>query len=284
MTTKVCAIGLAMLAGASSAQDTVFAVTQNQTLLSWNASSPDAVLTGVAIQGLMANETLHGIDFRPATGDLYGLGSFSNLYRIDAATGIAQRVGSGFSGAGTTLSGTSFGFDFNPVIDRIRVVSDTDQNLVLNPDTGGASRVTDLFYQSGDANENINPNIVGSAYTNNFAGATSTQLYGVDTALDVLVTQANSAGTLGTVGPLGFDVNATLSFDISGATGIGYMTVQDFSRARSTFWTVDLATGAASMVGEIGGGALVTAMAVVPTPATCAVLTLPAAGLLRRRR
>ena len=34
------------------------------------------------------------------------------------------------------LNGQRFGFDFNPAADRIRVVSDSDQNLRLHPDTG----------------------------------------------------------------------------------------------------------------------------------------------------
>ena len=54
------------------------------------------------------------------------------------------------------------------------------------------------------------PNVTASAYTNNFAGATTTTLYGIDTNLDILVTQGNNTGTLGTIGPLGVNVSATL--------------------------------------------------------------------------
>ena len=80
------------------------------------------------VTGLQSNETLLGIDFRPATGELYGLGSTSRLYKVDPTTAVATAVGGQFS---RCLSGFSFGFDFNPVIDRIRVVSETNQNLVL---------------------------------------------------------------------------------------------------------------------------------------------------------
>lgn len=281
--TMMTAAAVSLLAGGAAAGESVFAVTDNMTLVSWDSDTPGTIDSGVAINGLASNEQIRGIDFRPATGELYALGSFSNLYTIDTATGAATLVGGGFAGPDTTLNGSSFGFDFNPVIDRIRVVSEADQNLVLNPDTGGATRVTDLFYGSGDANEGTDPNVVASAYTNSFAGTTTTQLYGVDTALDILVTQANSAGTLGTVGSLGVDVNDTLTFDISGTSGIAYMTVQDAALARSTFWAIDLTTGNATMLGEIGGGAVVTAMAVVPAPGTLAGF-LGAAGVAARRR
>ncbi len=271
---------LGIIAGAAHAER-IFGVTANQTLVSFNASTPNAIDSGVFLQGLAANEQILGIDFRPADGRLYALGSFSNLYSIDTATGAATRVGSGFAPA---LNGSQFGFDFNPTIDRIRVVSEADQNLVLNPDTGGATQVTPLFYAADDMNAGMNPNIVGSAYTNSFFGATTSQLYGIDTGLDVLVTQANSAGTLRTVGSLGVDLGDTVGFDISGLSGIAYASVVSNDLSRSTFWTIDLATGQATALGEIGGGALITAIAVVPSPGALAGLGLAGATLAARRR
>lgn len=279
LTKRIGAISaLVVSAGAAPtlAGETVFGVTENQTLITWDTAAPTSILSGVAISGLASNEQIRGIDFRPATGQMFALGSFNNLYTIDTGTGAASLVGSG--GFTPGLNGSSFGFDFNPVIDRIRVVSEANQNLVLNPNTGLATGVTDLFYGAGDVNEGVDPNVTSSAYTNSFAGATSTQLYGIDTGLDILVTQANSAGTLGTVGSLGVDLNDTATFDISGFTGTAYATVQDSNLSRSTFWTIDLATGDATMVGEIGAGSLITAMAVVPAPSSAGLLV--GAGLL----
>lgn len=266
-------------AGASASAATVFAVTNDQTLISFDSSTPGSIMSGVAISGLQSNEQIRGIDFRPANGQLYALGSFNRLYTIDTMSGAATMVGAGpFANA---LNGSSFGFDFNPVIDRIRVVSDADQNIVLNPNDGTSTLVTPLFYGPGDANEGANPNVVASAYTNSVSGAKSTQLYGLDTGLDILVTQANSAGTLGTVGSLGADLTDLAGFDIT-PNGSAFAMVQDTTLGQSTFWTIDLMTGQASMVGEVGGGALVTAMAIVPAPGGLAVLS--AAGVLAARR
>ncbi len=273
---------LLALTGAAQGQETVYGVTDNGSLVSWDSATPGTIDSGVAIMGLASNEVIRGIDFRPANGQLYAMGSFSNLYTLNINSGQASLVGGGFGGPGTTLNGSSFGFDFNPVIDRIRVVSDADQNLVLNPMTGGATLVTSLFYGPGDSNEGTNPNVVASAYTNSVANAGSTQLYGIDTALDILVTQANSAGTLGTVGDIGFDVTDTASFDISGTTGIAYLVIENETLSRSTFWTIDLSSGAARAVGEIGGGAVITSMAVIPAPAGLGVLA--AGGMLAARR
>jgi len=277
----VCAT-LAASAGTANAE-LVYGVNENQTLLTWDSATPNNVTSGLAISGLAQNESVRGIDFRPATGELYALGSFSNLYTIDVSTGMASLVGAGaFSPA---LNGSTFGFDFNPTIDKIRVVSEVNQNLVLDPDAGTSTGVTDLFYDAGDPNEGVDPNVAGSAYTNSFDGATMTQLYGIDSGLDILVTQANSAGTLQTVGSLGTDVNDTLSFDISGASGVAFLSVQDLNLAQSTFWTIDLATGDAMMIGEVGGGALITSIAVVPSPASAgAIAVLGLSTLARRRR
>lgn len=273
--------GLAALSGTANAE-LVYGVTDTQTLVSFDSGNSSSILSGVAISGLASNEQVRGIDIRPATGQLYAMGSFNNVYTINAATGVATQVGSGpFTPA---TNGSSFGFDFNPVIDRIRVVSDANQNLVLNPNDGTSTMVTDLFFGAGDVNAGMDPNIVGSAYTNSFFGATSTQLYGIDTGLDVLVTQANSAGTLTTIGSVGVDLNDTLSFDISGATGFAYASVVSDDFSSSTFWQINLSTGEATALGEIGGGALITSMTVVPTPGTFALLGLGGLVGSRRRR
>lgn len=281
-TTYIAAI-LSMCGAAMSARaELVYGVTQQQTLVSWDSAAPGALLTGMAISGLQLNETILGIDLRPATGQIYALGSFNRLYTLNPSNGQATQVGGTFS---TALNGSNFGFDFNPMIDRIRVVSNTNNNYVLNPNTGDVQAVaTNVFFAAGDVNQGADPNIVHSAYSNNFVGTTSTQLFGLDTGLDVLVRQANSAGTLNTVGPVNADLTELGGFDISGGTGVAYAVVRDNAQIRSTFWTINLTTGAGSMVGQIGGGEIITAMTVVPSPgALCMVGASVMLGARRRR-
>src|SRR5688572_8391490 len=100
-------------------------------LVTWDSATPNDLESGVFVSGLQTNETLVGIDIRPATGQLYGLGTTGQLYTINPANGAATAVGSG-TGA---LNGFNFGFDFNPTIDRIRNVSETNKNRVIDPNT-----------------------------------------------------------------------------------------------------------------------------------------------------
>jgi hypothetical protein len=239
----------------------VYGVTTSNNLVRFNSTTPGTVLRSVAITGLQAGENVVGIDFRPATGQLFGIGSTSRLYRIDIFTGAATQVGA--AGA-FTLSGTSFGFDFNPVPDRIRVTSDADQNLRLNPNDGTLT-ATDgtLAYAAGDANAGQNPNVVASGYTNSFAGATATTLYDIDSILDILVIQnPPNNGTLNTVGPLGVNVSGEAGLDINPGNNTALAALQPVAGGASSLYRINLTNGAATLVGSIGSGLTVRDIAI----------------------
>ena len=279
---------LASLTASASAEliYCIAAVGNSTSLLSWDSATPGTIISGSFVSGLQNNETIVGIDFRPATGQLYALGTTSRLYTLNTSNGAATAVAGAFA---PPLNGFNFGFDFNPTIDRIRVVAETNKNTVLNPITGAVQlSATDLFFGPADPTFGVDPNVVNSAYTNNFVGAGSTQLYGIDTALDILVTQANNAGTLGTVGPLGFNATGVGGFDISGTTGVAYAALLPSGSSQSNLYSINLATGAATNLGQIDGGVIITAISVVPAipePATVALagIALAAIPLVRRR-
>lgn len=254
--------------------ETIYAVTSNNTLLTFDSATPGTT-SSVAITGLQSGESVLAIDLRPATGQLYGLGSTSRLYTINPATGAATAVDGPFS---PVLSGTAFGFDFNPVVDRIRVVSDVGQNFRLNPDTGTvAGTDTNLSFAPSDPNFKVSPHVVASAYTNNFAGASSTTLFGIDSNLDIAVVQGSSGGTpvspntgqLTSLLPLGVNTADAVGFDFSGASGVGYVSLTPVTGAASSLYTVGAQN--AVLIGLIGTGVVVTditvgVQGVAPTP------------------
>lgn len=279
-------LGLAFLffLGSVAAQaELIYGVTQQQQLVTWDSADPTNVLSGLAIQGLQPNERVMSIDFRPATGELYALGNFNRLYRVDPSSGLATQVGNPFA---TPLNGGNFGADFNPVVDRLRVVSNVEQNLRINPNDASVIVDTPLAYKAGDENFGENPNVISVAYTNNFAGATSTQLYGIDTLHDVLVEiESPNGGVLRTVGNFGTDLIELGGFDISGETGVAYLATAQSGFSKSTFWTVNLNTGKLTLIDEIAGGVIIEAITVVPEPSTIGLLLIGGlAGLVRRFR
>jgi Domain of unknown function (DUF4394) len=204
----------------------------------------------IRVTGVDGN--LQGIDFRPANGKLYGVTDTDKIYIINPDTGVAT-----FVKALTTSfdGGFQSGFDFNPVPDRLRIVGSNDQNLRTNVDTGEVSVDKPLAYAANDRNYGKNPNITAAAYTNNRAGATSTQLFVIDYDLDVLALQnPPNDGTLSTIGKLGVNFAPTGGFDIlTDSKG----TNTAFAVSGSALYTINLSTGAATKVSNLLRGDLI---------------------------
>ncbi len=213
-----------------------YAVDETNNLIIFNPANTDQTVK--AITGVQSGERIVGIDFRPATGQLYALGSTSRLYTVNLSSGVATQVGS--MQLSTMLSGTSFGFDFNPTVDRIRVVSNTGQNLRLDPNTGLVAAV-DLPLNPGT------PAISAAAYTNNFPGAITTTLYDLDFTTGKLYMQnPPNNGVLVEVGSLGIGITSGNGFDIGGTSGIAYAVLT--TGATTKLYRINLSTGAATAV------------------------------------
>jgi hypothetical protein len=257
---------------AAAQTDFVVALAANNQLLQFSASAPNAIISATTVKGLNAGDSLVGIDYRPATGQLYSLavnGASGRLYTINPLTGAANAVGAGFTlpqsaGAG---AGKDYGFDFNPTVDRIRVVADSRDNFRAHPDTGAAVSPADLALSPGAV-------VTGVAYDRNFAGSKMTTLYAIDPNADQLVTiggidsaPSPNGGVVRPVGPLGVNAANDVGFDIAvGAEGSAYasMTVN----GKPGFYTIDLKTGAATLVGIIGnGGVAIKDIAAAPAGA-----------------
>lgn len=263
----------------SSAGD-VLALTETNRIISFSRDTPSNVRTNVAITGLQSEENLVGIDYRPADGMLYGVGSTGRIYTINTETGAATLKSTlaadpaDTSEAFTSLTGSEFGLDFNPVADRLRIVSNTGQNLRINVDTGATT--TDGAINGGAANAAV----TASAYTNSFATTGTTTLYAIDSNNDTLFTQnPPNDGTLSMPVALDMDAGDINGFDIDARTNTGYavFTVD----GESTFYRVDLAATAnpATMVGALGVTEDIRGLA-VPTPQAAMVYGLTAEGRL----
>ncbi|RJF91814.1 DUF4394 domain-containing protein [Noviherbaspirillum saxi] len=236
----------------------VIGLTEDQRLISFNEKSPEKAHSIGTVTGLMSGDMLVGIDYRVQDGKLYGVSKTGGIYMLDTGNASATKV----SQLTVAMEGGSFGVDFNPAADRLRVVSDTGQNLRHNINAAGVTLVDDpLDYPPATSLNSIGPNATGvtaSAYTNNDLDAsTATTLYAIDTNLDQVALQSPpNDGTLAGTGKLGTDATASTGFDIYSTVrdGIavdvrGLASLREASGA-SSLYSINLSTGKATRRGS----------------------------------
>lgn len=207
------------------------------------------------ITGYAEGDTaLVGIDIRPSSGDLYGVGNGGGVYIIDPADQTAENVGT----LSVPLAGEQFGVDFNPAADALRIVSDTSQNLrVTFSGPAVATTVADGSLNSGAVPPVPVTGVSGAAYTNNDNSAlTGTSLLDVNPVVRNLAVQAPAnQGSLSPVGNLRRNFGPDTSFDVFSRTNARGVTIDNAGYAVSDrgtsqlLWRVNLTTGQATQVG-----------------------------------
>lgn len=236
----------------------VVGLTDDQRLICFNEKTPGDARDLGFVSGLMSGDVLIGIDFRVQDKKLYGVSRTGGIYVLTPTGAIATKV----SQLTMLLDGTSFGVDFNPAADRLRIVSNTGQNLRHDVNAGGVTLVDDpLDYPPAIPVNAVGPNatgVTGSAYSNNDLDATTgTTLYALDSNLDQIDIQSPpNDGTLASTGKLGVDAAISVGFDI-------YSTIRDgvtvnlqslaslqTASGASSLYSINLPTGKATLRGN----------------------------------
>lgn len=261
-------------------RQTVWAVTADHQLIRFNGGQPQRILERKPLRGLAANEEVAGIDYRVSRGVLFALTQAGRLYTVETATGMLTPV----SNAATALQGQAWGVDFNPAADRVRVVSDTGQNLRLHPETGvlvdfdpataGVQADPALAYAPGDINAGKSPQIVAAAYTYNKQNDKLTTNFAIDRAAGALVTQGSredastpvspNTGRLFTVGALGLGPLQEVAFDIADVDNTALAAIRTPEQHRTMLYRIDLGTGQAQRVGTVADGVALRGLAIEP--------------------
>jgi hypothetical protein len=265
---------LAALAPATAAAERAAGITGNLDLVQFDTATPGAASVQL-ISGLQsAGEKAIALDWRPATGQLYlvttplGITSGSSVvlrtYSLDPATAVATFVGALPGGSPPGAGDWATGADFNPVVDRLRVVNSNLENFRINPNNAALSGDdTNLTFTAPATGP-----VTAVAYDRNIAPGppgtvappgTQTTLYGIDVGSDRLVVQGGLNGTgpggpnggaVTAIGSLGVVVDNTsdAGFDIAPG-GTAYAALR--TSLTPNLYTLDLGTGAATLIGQL---------------------------------
>lgn len=254
----------------------------NNSLIAVDTTNPDAPNTAIPVTQLGTGETLVGIDFRPQNGKLYGLTTNGaggvRLYVISLQTGIATPLTAApvqfDNGSGTpvAITGTSFGIDFNPTVDRLRIVTDTGLNFRMNPNTGTLidGNTTTPGVNSDGSISSATTTVDATAYTNNAPNVTVTTQYTLDAASDRLFIQnPPNAGTQTNPLPItlngtrldftavnGFDIPAGVNVTTANTAATGQAIAALTVGGTTGLYAIELSTGAATSLGTLGSGTL----------------------------
>jgi hypothetical protein len=232
---RVAVIVTAVMASAntaSAARQVGYVLTTANTLLTIDTDNPGTAIASVPVTGVIAGETLTGIDIRTDNGMLYSLGvnaaaDTMTVYLIATRTGVATAVGAGsFTGAGDLPDPAvaRYGIDFNPVTDRLRV---TTSQSGAGPAVQGLNfRVNVTTGTLVQADSAINPapiKIDEVAYTDVNRLDTRTSLYTISVEQDSLYIQTShgNTGTQTQAVPLSQDLLAVHGFDLDDFTHAG---------------------------------------------------------------
>lgn len=284
------------------------ALLSNNQLSAFPMAFPAGLEAPVDITGIVDGDTLVSIDRRPQNGFLYGLGYNDDagtvrLYSISSNTAVATpigAVGSFVAADGTTAvrigadDDTVFGMDFNPTVDRVRVVNSIGQNFRMNPNNGALvdSDTTIAGTQMDGAINGPTTSLNETAYTNSAPSVTVTTQYGVDATIDaVCIQNPPNAGTQTMCAPLSVPVETVQGFDIppsvrvttsaAQATGSGVALVRASGRTQDEVVMIDLTSGNVTTAGPIGANGVVGIALQLPAAAPMVALSDDGSQLYR---
>lgn len=257
----------------------VLALAPGNVLIGFAAAAPSSITRSTPITGLVAGETIVGIDIRPATGQLFGVGvdaATGHMYTIDPSSARASLVNDEPFSVGLPIGGT-WSVDFNPAIDRIRFVHSGGSSYRLNPLNGTIAGV-DSPVAPGT------PSAVAHDRSTSTA-PTATTLYSIDATDSTLQliggidgTPSPNNGTTTPRGSLGVSVDSPrVGLDI-GPTGDALATLKSGLNYR--LYAIDLATGLAVVIGTVGDGSIPVLDIALPRPPVGPVLALTNDGRL----
>ena len=224
-----------------------------------------------SITGLASGESLIGIDLRPSTNTIYGIGTNNNIYTVDANSGAAKFVTA--LNMSVINSSLSYGFDFNPAADfagatSLRLVSSAGNNYAVNVNTGAVGNTASM----------IGAGFSAVAYTLSTPAGAPTDtpvLYYVNATNDTMFENVKGVGfnapNIVEVGKLGANIGSISGFEIfaDGSAFLAATLGNGNSNSGAFLFDADIETGKIKQIGKFNSDirGLTAAPSAVPVPA-----------------
>ncbi|MCW1913336.1 DUF4394 domain-containing protein [Luteolibacter sp. GHJ8] len=256
-----------------------YVLTDDNRLVSFCDTAVASASPPMAITGLQSGDSLVAIDVRPLNQQLYGLARNTTsgglaLYHLSPETGTANLVGPAqplvdASGTPVATAANRFDIDFNPAVDRLRIVSTSGLNVRMNPNTGD-------YLDSSETTAGMNPDgpingattgVDGTAYTNNDPVTGITTQYTFDSSTDsIYIQNAPNSGTqtegktvtisqiVGITAVRGFDIAPGVNAPSSNAAAPGSAyAILSTGLGFTNLYRINLANGSPTFLGALSG-------------------------------
>jgi hypothetical protein len=222
----------------------------------------DALNPGTVTTVSSANGTAYGLDFIDADfSKAYGIdkfGSTANAFStIDTATGAVTNIGTSNPSAD---AGGFTGFKYD---------STTGTAYASGTSCGSSSHLYTIDITTGAST--LVGELTGMPCAITIAISPDGDMYGIDIVNDALfaIDKTNANATL--IGSIGFNANYGQDADFDDATGILYYAAFNADTFTDEIRTVDLTSGATTLVGQIGAGfAQIVGLAIETAGGPCA--------------
>lgn len=177
---------------ALTANDVLAVTADNACLVRFSLSDPSTV---VAVGSLDVAGSVVGLDFRPASGELYALTDMGQLVLVDPMTAETTLVTASIG----ELAGARYDIDFNPAANALRLISDARQNFRM-----GTPALVENAQQQAlvDGTFGYLQGVVATAYTNVNPGQEGTQMFVISADARTFFQQNPNVGLLTRIGAL----------------------------------------------------------------------------------
>jgi hypothetical protein len=239
--------------------ETIVGVAADGKLVSFNAGTPDKLISKKDVTGLVTDERVITMDFAVSRNRLYTLTSLGRVMTLNPDDGNIVSLDGILKIAGRGR----WSMDIDAKDQYLRMLEQTGYGQQVNMDdkTGGlVSTVTLKFpeYAPKDLLEGKNPRIVALGF-----GKSPSQQYAIDGNAgylvkdhwDVVQGEFDAEGLnhrLNSIGSLGLPYIETAAMDIDRETGTAYLVASGADDGPSKFYEVNLETGQTRLIGTVG--------------------------------